>query len=707
MKTHIQRSSIVSSRSLLGSVSQALGVTRLRILPRVILTLFLPIVGLVGASGYVATVKYQESSKLADVRELAEIAPDISALVHEMQKERGVSAGYIGSKGVGIPLAQVESYRQLTDAALGNFSDTVEGVDTGRFGAEFEQQIDEARDALLDLGEVRDRVARFDLTVGEMAASYTGTISSLLAIIHSTAQVSADDSVNKSIAAYVNFLEAKERAGQERAMGANGFGAGVFSQVVHQKFTKLGAAQDTLLRVFRENATESQTAFERATLKGPEIEEFGRLRNLAAAGVYGGSLEGITGTHWFDVSTARIDLMKKVEDRLSDDLVSLARTKGSAGQSAFMLLSVLVVLFLFVTTLIVLMSVRSIVDPVNDVSVAMNKISDGNLETEVPGTGQGGEIGGMANSLQRFKDSANAAMEAEKEQEIERAEKQRRAEGIARLCDQFAEEASEVLQSFTAAATQMRGTSESLNGIASNCMREADQATDAARETLDNVQAVASASEELTSSIAEIASQMSSTTAVSKEAITASHQAGETAVKLNEAAENIGSVVELIADIASQTNLLALNATIEAARAGEAGKGFAVVASEVKTLSTQTESATQEISREVDTMRNMASEVAGAIEKISGIIARVDENATTSAAAVEEQDAAAREISGNVQTAAQKTTDVTGNVSRVSEATTETGHAASEVLQTSDELAKQSQALNDRMQKFIEDLRTA
>lgn len=707
MRDNIHSRKIVSKRSLLSKVSRSLGITRLRILPRIILTLALPITGLLGASGYVATVKYHESSKLADVRELAQIAPNISALVHEMQKERGVSAGYIGSKGEGIPLARVETYRQSTDVALRDFLETVERVDARQYGAEFEQQINGAREALLDLGEMRDRVARLDLTVGDMAASYTGTISGLLSIIHSTAQASADDSVNKSIAAYVNFLEAKERAGQERAMGANGFGAGEFSQAVHQKFTRLGAAQNTFLRVFRENATEDQMAFERAMLKGPEIEEFGRLRNLAAASVYGGSLEGVAGAHWFDTATARIDLMKKVEDHLSDDLVSMARTKGTAGQRAFVSLLTLVILFLFVTAFIVLMSVRSIVDPVNAMSVAMDKVSDGDLEAEVPGTGQGGEIGGMASSLRRFKDSARAAMEAEKDQEIERAEKQHRAEEITRLCDEFAEEASEVLQSFTAGATQMRATSESLNGIANNSMREADQATAAAGETLENVQAVASASEELTGSITEIARQMSSTTAASSEAMTASHQAAETAVKLNEAAENIGSVVGLIADIASQTNLLALNATIEAARAGEAGKGFAVVASEVKSLSTQTESATQEISREVDTMRNMASEVAGAIERISGVITRVDENATTSAAAVEEQDAAAKEISGSVQTAAQKTTEVTGNVRRVSEATTETGHAASEVLQTSDELAKQSQSLDDRMRKFLEDLRAA
>ena len=52
----------------------------------------------------------------------------------------------------------------------------------------------------------------------------------------------------------------------------------------------------------------------------------------------------------------------------------------------------------------------------------------------------------------------------------------------------------------------------------------------------------------------------------------------------------------LIQNIANQTGLLALNASIEAARAGDAGRGFAVVATEISQLSSQTKSATENIS---------------------------------------------------------------------------------------------------------------
>ncbi len=109
----------------------------------------------------------------------------------------------------------------------------------------------------------------------------------------------------------------------------------------------------------------------------------------------------------------------------------------------------------------------------------------------------------------------------------------------------------------------------------------------------------AAATEEMSANIADIGQRARQSLSITHQAVLDAGEMNEAVVRLREATGSIGKVVGMIADIAAQTNLLALNATIEAARAGEAGRGFAVVAAEVKSLATQTASATQDIAGQI------------------------------------------------------------------------------------------------------------
>jgi len=122
-------------------------------------------------------------------------------------------------------------------------------------------------------------------------------------------------------------------------------------------------------------------------------------------------------------------------------------------------------------------------------------------------------------------------------------------------------------------------------------------------------------------------------------------------VVLESAVVQIADMAKIIASISRQTNLLALNATIEAARAGEAGKGFAVVAGEVKSLSSETAKATDQIHERIATL----TEEAGAIR----LALRQSTNTVASG------DAAVQAAEKQLSSAGRRMTDVSGRMSNI------------------------------------------
>jgi methyl-accepting chemotaxis protein len=138
----------------------------------------------------------------------------------------------------------------------------------------------------------------------------------------------------------------------------------------------------------------------------------------------------------------------------------------------------------------------------------------------------------------------------------------------------------------------------------------------------------------------------------------------------------IESILGLIREIAGQTNLLALNATIEAARAGDAGRGFAVVAQEVKSLASQTASATDDIASKIaaiqaatrqtvsvnGSIRDTVGEVQSSAERIREAMETQAQTVTMITAAVDETALAADAMSVTIATIRTETEGVAGEI---------------------------------------------
>jgi methyl-accepting chemotaxis protein len=385
----------------------------------------------------------------------------------------------------------------------------------------------------------------------------------------------------------------------------------------------------------------------------------------------------------------------------------VGREATTMGASAQAMIAGALVIAALLCVVIGFAMVRLISTPIRSMSVAMGKLAEHDLSTEIPGLGRGDEIGGMAAAVQVFKDSMITGDRLAAEQEAERAVKEKRAVRLSEVVHNFEDKIHQMVRLLASGSTELEATAKAMTSTAAQTDHQAVTVAAAAEEASTGVQTVAAAAEELSASIGEISRQVHQSSKITGQAVTETQRTDTIVRALAEGADKIGKVMELIADIAGQTNLLALNATIEAARAGDAGKGFAVVASEVKSLATQTARATEEIGVQVSQIQAATKEAVGAIEGISTTIQEVSKIAASIAAAVEEQGAATAEIARNVQQTAQAAQDVTVNISGVSRASSETGAAAGQVLSAAGDLSNQAENLTAEVNTFLVDVRAA
>jgi methyl-accepting chemotaxis protein len=351
---------------------------------------------------------------------------------------------------------------------------------------------------------------------------------------------------------------------------------------------------------------------------------------------------------------------------------------------------------------------RSITLPLAQLGARMKALADGELDGEIPGAGRGDEVGGMAATVQIFKDNALRM------RELERAEAATQARATAErrstmesLAGDFERSVNGIVRSVSTAASGMQSTAQSMTATASDASSRAATVSAASQSASGKVGTVATAAEQLSSSVVEISRQVTRSSEIASRAVSDAERTNATVQVLSSGAEKIGEVVKLIHSIAAQTNLLALNATIEAARAGESGRGFAVVASEVKALANQTAKATEEIAAQVAAMQASTGDAVAAITGITETIAKMSEITVGISTAIEQQGHATREIAQNIQSVAAGSNAISSHIGGVTTAAAATGTAASDVLANARELDNQAGMLRSAVDGFLAKVRAA
>lgn len=336
---------------------------------------------------------------------------------------------------------------------------------------------------------------------------------------------------------------------------------------------------------------------------------------------------------------------------------------------------------------------------------AMTRLSNGDLDTEIDDAGSD-EIATMAKSVETFRENAREAerLRAQNKEAEERAEEQRRA-ALHDMADGFESSVNSLVTELLAAVNEMRDTADNMERNAGENVTRAAEVNEASQNASHNVSSVSSATEELSASIREIERQVAKAEEISQTAVTEARKSDETVRQMSESADRIGEVIELITSIADQTNLLALNATIESARAGDAGKGFAVVANEVKNLASQTQRATEDISKQIDEMRSVSNQAVEMISTIARTIAEIDSISSSIAAAMSQQGAATGEIANGSEEAANGVRHVSDNMADVSRSAEAVREMSGSARTVAEDLLTKARSLQTEANNFVSRVR--
>ncbi len=679
---------------------------QLKISRKIGLSFVLPVLLILGLGGYIIAAKHHSAWEAKSLADMAPLATKSSALVHELQKERGATALFLGSKGQRFK-EELAAQRVSTDQARADLEATAKALDIGIFGTDFAVRLDQSRQRLD--GVVANRAMVDSLTVDGKSAveAYTDCIRGYLAVIDGMTRLTSDFRLNTQLANYLKLIEGKERAGQERAIGSGAFAAGQFEPEAFRRFVTIIAQQNLLLDQFLAHAGSDQAAFYRQVMSGDAVATVERMRKIGLDKGPSTPIDEVNAADWFKAATARIDLFKQVEDRLAADLIATARDIKTEADAVWWSTSLGLVAALVVALGFAWMLAQELAQAIHGQAAGMTRLAANDFTVVVRGVERGDEIGEMGRAVQVFKDAMIEGRRLAAQHEETVQERVRRTAAIEAHVTRFQETATSMIDAVASASQQLEANAKAMSEAAGITRTLTDTAAQATQDASANVQTVASAAEELTASIQEIGAQIARSSNVSNSAVSEAGHAEADVASLSEMVGRIGEVVNLINDIAAQTNLLALNATIEAARAGEAGKGFAVVAGEVKNLANQTAKATGDIGLQIAGVQQQTEKVVTAIAAIVSTIREVGEIITGIASAIEEQSAATGEIAFGVERAAAGTDAVSSSMEGVQDAAQRTGRTAEEVHEAAGSMESRAGQLNSVITDFLRDIRSA
>ena len=587
----------------------------LKLRTRLILIVLLPLAGFIYFSIESVVDKNAVTVEMSKLEDLAEVSVKIGNLAHELQKERGMTAGFLNSKGVKFA-SELPIQRNEADKKNEDLKKMLNGLDLSQFGTAMKNTISDATKSLDELVAKRNAVSAQAMTSQEAFGYYTKAIDKLIEVPNQAPTLSSDIDILRPSSAYAAMLMAKEHTGQERAVLTGVFAADKFTMESIAGFISNRAEQVAHEEAFETYALDEQKQFYKSKLSGQAIDEVAKIEKAALDKAREPSL-GIDSGHWFNVMTEKINLQKEVENKLADDLLKITKEHKNEAHALMYVYLAVSIAGLLITLIFALYMIRLLLNQIGGepeyAASIVKRIATGDLTVAVET-----KAGDQSSLLFAMKHMS---------------------------------------QSLTGIVGDVRGSTDSITTASQEIAAGNTDLSQRTEEQASSLEETASSMEELTSTVKQNADNARQANQLANSASDIAIKGGKvvgdvvhTMASISDSSKKIVDIISVIDSIAFQTNILALNAAVEAARAGEQGRGFAVVAGEVRNLAQRSAAAAKEIkaliddsvskvdvgSKQVDQAGETMNEIVHAVKRVTDIMAEIAAASNEQSAGIEQ-----------------------------------------------------------------------
>ena len=282
--------------------------------------LLAPLTFLIVLVGLLASEKHHTYRTTKDYEVVIHLSMHISDLIHELQIERGLSAGFLGSKDP-IFRHRMENKRIDVQEKMDNIDSFFDIANFGVYEKQLQERVLLLSEKLEEIANIRNYVNAGTVSVVDTIDLYSKINRSLLDTIAIVSTLSKDINIARISSTFFTFLHLKESASIERAILANTFASDQFVPELHYKLPIFQGEWNAHSVLFLSLSTPVVRDLFTEIQSSPESYEVNRLRYLALKHEKNGGF-GVDPIQWFELATQRIELLQSMEKKFKDKLLS-------------------------------------------------------------------------------------------------------------------------------------------------------------------------------------------------------------------------------------------------------------------------------------------------------------------------------------------------------------------------------------------------